>query len=254
MSGSSSGFIDLHCHCIPAVDDGVRSLDESLALLRALRGIGFDTVVATPHMRPALWDNLAAPLRGAFQPVRDAVQAGRDRGDALPSVELSAEHYLDDITYGRLLKGEGLPYRAGRSLLIEFAYEALPVNLPARFFDLRMKRLRPVVAHPERYEPFWKKPGAAAQSMRKAGAVLLLDVAALVGKYGRKAMHTAEVLVEAGAYYAACTDSHRPEDVPAMAEAIAKLRASAGEEEIDRMLRRGPKEILEGRIFDEDYD
>jgi protein-tyrosine phosphatase len=253
MSGRS-GFVDLHCHCIPAVDDGVRSLDESLALLRGLRAIGFETVVATPHMRPALWDNLAAPLRAAFEPVRAAVESGREAGEPLPALELSAEHFFDDVIYGRLLKGEGLPYRAGRSLLIEFAYEALPVNLPARLFDLRMKRLRPVVAHPERYEPFWKKPGAAAQSMRKAGGVLLLDVAALVGKYGRKAMNTAEALVEEGAYYAACTDSHRPEDVPAMADAIAKLRTMAGEEEIDRMLRRGPREILEGRIFDDEYE
>lgn len=248
-----SGYLDLHCHYVPSVDDGVRSLDEALSLLRALRGIGFETVVATPHMRPALWDNRAAPLREAFEGVRLAVEAGRAQGDALPAVELSAEHFFDDVIYGRLLKGEGLPYRAGRSMLIEFPYESLPVNLPARFFDLRMKRLRPVVAHPERYEPFWKKPAVAAQSMRKAGGVLLLDVAALVGKYGRKAMQTAEALVDEGAYYAACTDAHRPEDVPAMGEAIAKLKASVGEEELDRLLRKGPKEILEGRIFDE-YD
>lgn len=248
-----SGYFDLHCHYVPGVDDGVRTLDDSLAMLRALRGIGFDTVVATPHMRPALWDNQAAPLRAAFEGVRTAVEAARAAGDPLPAIELSAEHFLDDVVYGRLLKGDGLPYRAGRSMLIEFAYESLPVNLAARFFDLRMKRLRPVIAHPERYEPFWKKPAAAAETMRRAGGVLLLDVAALVGKYGRKAMQTAETLLEEGAYYAACTDSHAPSDVPVMGEAIARLRALTDEDEVDRLFRKGPKEILEGRIFDE-YD
>jgi protein-tyrosine phosphatase len=246
-----SGFVDLHCHYVPGVDDGVRTLDESLALLRALRTVGFETVVATPHMRPALWDNRAAPLRDAFEPVRARVEEARAAGETLPAVELSAEHYFDDVVYGRLIKGEGLPYRAGRSLLVEFAYEALPLNLPARFFDLRMKRLRPVVAHPERYEPFWKKPSAAAESMRRAGGVLLLDLAALVGKYGRKAMQTAEALVEEGAYYAACSDAHRPEDAAAVGESIPRLRALGGDEEVDRLLRRGPKEILDGRIFDE---
>ena len=245
-----TGWIDLHCHYVPGVDDGVSTLDDALALLRALRALGFETVVATPHMRPALWDNRAAPLREAFGAVRDAVVAA---GDALPAIELSAEHFLDDVVYGRLLRGEGLPYRAGRSMLVEFAYEALPVNLAARFFDLRMKRLRPVVAHPERYEPFWRKPAAAAESMRRAGGVLLLDVGALVGKYGRKAQATAEVLLEEQAYYAACTDSHAPSDVAEMAPAIQRLAALVGADEVDRLLRAGPKEVLEGRILDE-YD
>ena len=89
--------------------------------------------------------------------------------------------------------------------------------------------------------------------MRRAGGVLLLDVAALVGKYGRKAMDCAQTLLEAGAYYAACTDSHAPSDVPVMGEALTRLRALTDEDEVDRLFRRGPREILEGRIFD-DFD
>ena len=57
-----TGFVDLHCHWIPGVDDCVESLDDAVGLLRSLAGLGFSRVVATPHMRPGLFDNTA---RGA---------------------------------------------------------------------------------------------------------------------------------------------------------------------------------------------
>ena len=47
------GFVDLHCHWIAGIDDGAKTPEDGLAMLRGLREAGFDTVVATPHMRPA---------------------------------------------------------------------------------------------------------------------------------------------------------------------------------------------------------
>lgn len=242
------GFVDLHCHYLPAIDDGVKSAEQGLALLKALHEVGFDLVVATPHMRPALWDNQAPQIREAY-----AAMEAQAQGPGFPRLGLAAEHFFDDVVYGRLMAGQGLPYGNGRAVLVEFAYERLPLAIEGRFFDLRRKRLRPVVAHPERYEPFWKKPEKAAESMRRAGGVLLLDVAALVGKYGAKAQRTAEELVEGGAYYAACSDAHRPEDAVDVRRAIERLEKTAGTYEAARLLTKGPNDILTGNILD-DYD
>ncbi|MBL8720022.1 MAG: protein tyrosine phosphatase [Myxococcales bacterium] len=242
------GFVDLHSHYLPAIDDGVKTAEQGLALLRALHQVGFDHVVATPHMRPSMFDNQAPGIREAFAAM-EALAVGAE----YPKVSLAAEHFFDDVVYGRLMAGQGLPYGNGRAVLIEFAYERLPLAIEARFFDLRRKRLRPVVAHPERYEPFWKKPEKAAESMRRAGGVLLLDVAALVGKYGQKAQRTAEELVEAHAYYAACSDAHRPEDATEVGKGIERLEKMVGTHESARLLTKGPHDILTGNILD-DYD
>ena len=51
------GFVDLHCHWIAGIDDGARTVEASLAMLRGLKRAGFDTVMATPHMRPGMFDN-----------------------------------------------------------------------------------------------------------------------------------------------------------------------------------------------------
>jgi protein-tyrosine phosphatase len=84
------GFVDLHCHFIPNIDDGARSLEEGLSMLRELKKIGFDRVVATPHMRPGLFDNTQADLQRAFDELTPALG-----GSELPDVDLSSEHYFD---------------------------------------------------------------------------------------------------------------------------------------------------------------
>ncbi len=260
------GFIDLHCHWVAAIDDGVRAPAAGVALLRGLRDIGFSVVVATPHMRPGMFDNDRASLTSAFEAMRGPLEEARAEGP-LPHVHLASEHFFDDVVFERIRRGEGLPYP-------DLAPPALVVPGPAppspgarrtpkrgvlvrirrrrgfpfprahnRFFDLHRAGFIPVVAHPERYAPVWKDP-AALHPFIEAGAHLLLDVCSLVGKYGRAAQKASERLLEDGAYAAACSDAHRPEDAATVGEAIERLRELAGSEGVTDLLCHGPRHIL----------
>jgi protein-tyrosine phosphatase len=235
------GFVDLHCHWIAAIDDGAPTRDEGLAMLRALRGAGFDYVMATPHMRPALFDNQKADLESAFS----AMSVGSEEG--LPKVGLSSEHYFDDIVFQRLMKGDALPYPGGKAVLVEFPNDAFPARIADRFFDLRMRKLRPVLAHPERYRPVWKDR-TVLDPFLDSGVVLLLDVAALAGKYGRAPERAALDLLEDGYYIAACSDAHRAKDVEDVARGMARLEKLVGQEEAAYLLRDGPLAILNGTL------
>jgi len=246
------GFIDLHCHWIPGIDDGARTVDEGVAMLERLHAAGFDTVVATPHTRPGMFENDATGLRNAFEAAVPAIRAAA-RG-ALPSLTLASEHFFDDVVYARLREGHvlpypplpGRPYKRVRPILIELSPRAFPPQLQARFFDFRKAGLSAVLAHPERYQPVWDDD-RCLDALIDAGAQLLLDVCALVGKYGSKPQRIAEKLLDEGAYSAACSDAHRPEDVEVTERAIERLAAIGGPDEVDRMLRRGPTTILDGR-------
>jgi protein-tyrosine phosphatase len=233
------GFVDLHCHWISAIDDGARTFEESLTMLRGLREAGFDSVVATPHMRPGMFDNDRAALEHAFATMRPVLEGQR----GLPTVHLSSEHFFDDVVFGRLLRGEALPYPGNKAVLVEFGQGAFPVRAQHRFFDLRRAGLVPVLAHPERYESVWKDD-ACLDPLLDAGADLLLDVCALVGKYGRQPQKAAEKLLVENAYEAACSDAHRPADVEIVVRAIARLTELVGAEECTRLLSDGPKGIL----------
>ncbi len=240
------GFIDLHSHWVAAIDDGVRDVEGSLALLRGLGEIGFSTVVATPHMRPGMFDNTAADLRRAFERTMTALAGAT----GLPERHLSSEHFFDDVVFQRFLSpgwAEVLPYPGGHAALVEFPTRVFPTRVADRFFDLRRRRLRPVIAHPERYEPVWAD-ATVLDPLIDGGAVLLLDVAALAGKYGRAPRKAAEQLVEAGYYQAACSDAHGVKDVKEVAEGIKRLFDQAGKEEGSFLLVDGPREILEGTV------
>lgn len=234
------GFFDLHCHWVAGIDDGARTPDEGLAMLQGLHEVGFDSVVATPHMRPGMFDNDRAGLEHAFSAMQQTL---RTASRPLPAVHLSSEHFFDDIVFGRLLRGEALPYPGGKSVLVEFGPGPFPLRAQHRMVDLRRGGLTPVLAHPERYEPTWDDD-SCLEPLFDAGAVLLLDVCALVGKYGRTPQRVAEKLLEEEAYEAACSDAHRPRDVEQVALAIERLVELVGPDEARRMLVDGPRSLV----------
>jgi protein-tyrosine phosphatase len=236
-----SGFVDLHCHWVPGVDDGVSSAGDAAALLRGLNEIGFGRVIATPHMRPGLFDNTASSLRVAFE----SAQRELAHAAGLPERELSSEHFFDDVVFQRLLVGEGLPYPGGAAVLLEFYDSNFPPRVERLLAQLRERGLLPVIAHPERYRVIWERP-SVLDRLLDSGAVALLDVAALVGKYGRQPQRCAERLLESESYHAACSDAHRLRDVAEVAKGIELVRRRYGDGEVDVLFRRGPLEILAG--------
>ncbi len=211
-------------------------------MLKALHALGFDTVIATPHMRPGLWDNRKDALEEAFENAKAELPTS-----GVPEVQLSCEHYFDHDVFARILAGEGVPYPGEKAVLLEFYDQEMPPTLAQRFFELRVrKRLRPVIAHPERYRKIWASPDTLEQLI-EAGAVTLLDAAALVGKYGSRPQKCAELLLERGLYHAACSDAHRPDDVAQVGAAMERIEKLYGAEEVQYLFGDGPREILEGR-------
>ena len=242
-SASMRGFVDLHSHWVASIDDGVRTESDGIELLRGLYDVGFSTVVATPHMRPGMFDNDRAALTRAYDAMAEPVAQARAQGMLLPVVYLASEHFLDDVVFHRLLRGEGLPYPGGGAALVELPPQAFPVRVAHRFLDLRRGSVTPVLAHPERYRPVCDDD-ACLDPLLDAGAHLLLDVCALVGKYGRSALRTAEKLLEEDAYEAACSDAHQPADVEKVGLAIARLESLVGATEARRLLEEGPRALL----------
>ncbi|WP_394820486.1 tyrosine-protein phosphatase [Pendulispora albinea] len=236
-------FIDLHSHWIAHIDDGARSPELGIALLSRLHQAGFSKVIATPHMRPGMFDNDRPALERAYEAMTPHIHEAREAKVALPEIGLASEHFFDDIVYRRLVQGQGLPYPGTRVCLIELPPQSFPAFLQARLFDLRRAGLTPVLAHPERYQPVWKDP-AVLTPLLDAGTHLQLDLCSLVGKYGRKAQRAAEELLEGEAYEIACSDAHKPDDVDAVVSSIERLESLVGRDERARLLIQGPRTLL----------
>lgn len=238
-----SAFVDLHCHYLPGIDDGARTREDGLEMLRGLGAVGYARVVATPHIRTAMFDNRRPGLEAAY-----AAFAERAAGlDGLPATGLGAEHYLDDVFWSLFVEGAHLPYPGGRAALVEMPYDRLPARVEHRLFEMQVRGVRPVIAHPERCSPLYRSTDPL-DPLLEVGAVALLDLMSLIGRYGRRPEQAALRMLEEGVYYAACTDAHRPSDVPLVAEAIAKLRELVDAEEVEELLELGPLDILDGTV------
>jgi protein-tyrosine phosphatase len=242
---SLSKLCDLHCHYVPSVDDGVRSLDEGRLLCVGLRSLGYETVVATPHIRAGMFENNKADLTEAYSNFVAAV--GSEAG--MPTTGLAAEHFCDDVFFELLEQGRALPYPGGHAALVEFPPERLPLRVAEQFFRMQVRGIRPVIAHPERYAPIWKS-SEPLETLVDRGALALLDLMALTGKYGKRSLRTAEVLLEGGLYYAACSDSHKPDDLELVARGIERLVSLVGEEGAQLLLAEHPRRILDGTVQD----
>lgn len=238
------GFIDLHCHFVAGIDDGARSEEEGIDILRGLYELGFDRVVATPHMRPGMFDNDKRALSAAY----DALLPKLSRS-GLPATDLSSEHYFDDVVFARILAGDGLPYPGAKAVLLEFYSIDFPPAVDMCFSRLRRSGVLPVIAHPERYQCLWAKLDRL-ERLIDGGAAALLDTAALVGKYGAMPQRAAERMLEEGLYHAACSDAHRPADVRDVGRGMRRIEELYGEEEVELLFAEGPRSLLAGRLPD----
>ncbi|MCK8502840.1 tyrosine-protein phosphatase [Myxococcus fulvus] len=241
------GYVDLHCHLLPGVDDGARSLEDALEMARALVDLGFSTVAPSPHARPEyapvdVVEARLAELTAALARERIPLTLGRN-----------AENVLDDAFLRALGTPAARMLGAGKVTLVELPYTAPVPALPDILFRIRTKGVVPLIAHPERCVEFERK-GRAAEAVR-TGARLQLDVGALIGRYGPTAKKLARAFLDEGLYAVAATDLHGPVGARDwLGRSLAELVGRVGEQTAVRLLRDNPSRLLAGESLESDQD
>lgn len=191
---------DWHSHILPGVDDGVRSMEDSLKVLEMYQKAGIREVWLTPHVMEDI-PNTTAGLQARFEELR-AAWHGR------VILRLAAEYMMDTLFEERLDSGDLLPLgREGRHLLVETSYYNPPARLNAILTAVKARGYFPVLAHPERYVYMNMQNYAALSDM---DVVFQLNLGSLAGLYGSEVRRKALRLLHNGYYCLTGTDLHRP--------------------------------------------
>jgi protein-tyrosine phosphatase len=237
------GFVDLHSHVLPGLDDGAPDAETSLAMLRGLAEIGFEVVAATPHQRAGYFMPSAADIDAAH-----AATAGRIAGAGLGlRLALGVENMWDAAFFERLQTRTIAGYDGGPAFLVELPVSGtLPVGVEQRLFDLALEGRLPVLAHPERYPPVYDDL-AVAERLGQAAA-LLIDLGAVAGYHGKKQAKAARRMIEEGLAHAVASDVHSTADVRAAAEGMAWIEKRLGRAALVRLLDEVPRQILAGEL------
>lgn len=193
------GFIDCHSHILPGVDDGVKTMKDSLAILERYAQMGIREVVFTPHVMEDV-PNTPEDLRKRF-----AAFCEEYKGPV--KLHLAAEYMMDHHFEEQIEKGDLLTHGDGKHILVETSYFNPPANMDYILFQLQSLGLVPILAHPERYM-YMKKEQYG--EIKDRGIQLQMNLGSLCGMYGSHVRERAEFLMNEGLYDMAGSDIHRP--------------------------------------------
>jgi tyrosine-protein phosphatase YwqE len=186
----SSVRTDMHSHLIPGVDDGAKTIEDSIALIRKLYDLGYRKAITTPHIMSDYYRNTPEIILSGLEKVKEALKNEQIEF----ALEAAAEYYLDD-GFLHKLENEKLLTFGSDYLLFEISYINCPDNLKEIIFQMQVHGYKPIMAHPERY-PFWFNRFDEYRSFRDQGVLLQINVNSLGGYYGIEAKKVAEKLID----------------------------------------------------------
>jgi protein-tyrosine phosphatase len=153
-------MIDYHCHLLPGLDDGSKTIEESISMARLLVKAGYSTVYCTPH----LIKNLYEPTNDTVREAINALQRELDREEIAIKLLGGREYYLD--SYFNEFINNLMPLDNTRYLLIEIPAHTYPGMVRDTFSEIIRKGLTPLIAHPERCHLFHEQQHYTKQKKR----------------------------------------------------------------------------------------
>lgn len=190
------GFVDIHNHLLPGIDDGSKSIKHTNAMVQGMQELGITEAFATPHTYPGMWENDIESISKAFKKADN------------PFISGYSSEYFTDTHLLDLANNNQLISLKDNFLLIEFSMMSAPVDeLMDILFALKIKDYKLILAHPERYI-YWEKNLAVFEQLKSFDLHFQLNVLSLLGFYGAKCKKLSEYLLENDFYEFLGTDFH----------------------------------------------
>ena len=240
---STSRSVDLHCHCLPGLDDGPRSMIDALSLCRQFVRDGFTDVVATPHQL-GRWDGANLPPQ-----VRNSVaelQGQLDSSQIPLNVYVGGEVRVDE-RLSKLVESDGVCTMADQKkyVLVELPPTGL-IHPEIVTKQLANNGVRVLLAHVERYDSLTNDHNAAGDWL-DAGAALQVNAGSLLGAFGKPSMEAAWDWLSSGWISLVATDSHSVGSRrPRMSEALDLIARELGEDVAKTVCLQNPAKVLLG--------
>jgi protein-tyrosine phosphatase len=231
--------IDIHSHILPGLDDGSKSLEESIAMARMAAAAGTTDIVATPHANQEYrFDPLV--VQNKISEVQAAV------GDS-PQIHYGCDFHLTMENIEDALRApEKYSIDHHGYLLVEFSDFHIPKTTDEIFARMMRVGLLPIVTHPERNQLLQKRlPELEAWAAQ--GVLMQVTALSFLGRFGRTAKRFAEELMNHGLVHFVASDAHdtkwRTTD---MRESRRHVEKQYGLEAADRIFEENPRAVLAG--------
>jgi protein-tyrosine phosphatase len=224
-------MVDLHCHLLPRVDDGSKSMEVSLRMAREAVANGVTHALLTPHHLNGRYVNHKQDVVRETKGFQKALDKQKIPLMVFPGQEVRINGNLlkaldeDDILFADT---------GNRYLMLEFAYDDVPHYTKQMIFDLQGRGITPVIVHPERNTMIMDKPEKLLELLENS-CLAQITASSYVGTFGKRVEQFSRQLIAAGQCNVFASDAH---DLPGrkyeMREAFSKLANEFGGELVDR--------------------
>lgn len=195
--------VDLHSHLLPGLDDGVRTMDESVEIIEKFYLLGYRKLIITPHIMSDYFPNNRKIIYDRLEELRSEILKHGIKID----LHAAAEYYLDETFIEKLNKNEPLLTFGDNYVLFETAFMNEPVFLKDAVFKMNTSGYKPVFAHPERYLYLSRKP-SLIQELLNMNVLFQLNILSLRNYYSKEVRKFAQKLLQMNCIRFAGSDCH----------------------------------------------
>lgn len=201
-------FKDIHCHLLPGIDDGSRTMEETISILKEAESDGVEEIVLTPHyIENTRYNCSNQNKKELINKLKEQVE----KENINIKLYLGNEVYINDNLVDLMTNREIMTINNSRYLLLEFPLTQVYQNSKEILYGLVTMGCVPILAHPERYYEFQKNPNLAEEYVRM-GILLQGNYKSLFGKYGRQAKKTLKIFLKKGLITILGSDTHHTSD------------------------------------------
>ncbi len=239
-------MIDFHSHIIPGIDDGADDIKETFNLIEEAKEAGFTAIISTSHY----WEEHYEVDEKERKTWIDAV--GMNVKNKMPEMDLylGSEIFITSDIPELLQQKKASTINNTRYVLFELPFEDKPSNLKDVIFKLLSNKLKPIIAHPERYTYVQKNPNLLIELI-DMGVLFQGNFGSIIGMYGKKVEKTMKVLLQNNLIHFLGSDVHRTKSIyPQIPEALEQLKHIIPKEEIDELTTVNAKLVLANESID----
>ena len=229
-------MIDFHSHILPGIDDGSRSIEQTIRMLKEAKEAGFTKIISTSHYIEGYYESDEAERTKLLNEVQKNISG--------IELYLGNEIYITNNMINLIQNKKASTINNSKYVLFEFPLSAKSMNDKEVVYRLIENGFVPVIAHPERYSYVQDNP-EYIEELAEMGALFQANYGSIIGMYGKKAEKTLKKLLKNDLIRFFGSDSHRIDQVyTKMPKILKKLHKFLSDEEIEEFTVINPQKVL----------
>lgn len=233
-----NNMIDMHCHILPNIDDGSKNMEETIHMIKEAKKAGFTSLISTSHYIEGYYEATNQERRELIQQIQKELQ--QEKID----IYLGNENYFSDNLV-HLIENEKASTINGTSyVLFEFPMNTKPLNIYNIIYDMIQNKLKPILAHPERYKFIQEDPNIIYDLIQK-GVLMQANFASIIGYYGKAPKMIASKMLQNNMIHFLGTDAHRKNTIyPKIPEILKEISKIIGSKKLEELTKVNPSQVL----------